>query len=185
LLLLIKSQQGIGTNLDRYGYMEEIHSTDGDGKAVLSTQLARGADSIPPVKFLMRPVTEADFLFEKTDRSARFAREDDASAFKLAQRIEDLNTLPRRPNDLNLGKKVEYPNGRPVIGVVGDLASDPPRRVAIDRHFFKERRKATPSNLPLPPSTARVSAIFRVMRGRGFSTRLRFELRTVAFIDIA
>ena len=103
-------------------------------------------------------------------------------AFKLAQGIENFDALPRRPDNLNFGPEVEDLDGRTVVGVIGDLAGDSPRRVAIHRHFFNVRRKATPSNLPLPPPTARASAISRVICGRGLAAGLRFDLRATVFI---
>jgi hypothetical protein len=163
--------------------MEEVHSTNGNGETMLGAQFARSADGILPVEFRVRPVTKADFLFEEADYLAGFGRDDDTRAFKLAERVEDLEPLAWRPYDFEFGKEVEGLNGHAVVGVIRDLASDPPRPGPTDRHFFNVRRKATPSNSPLPPTTARASAIARVMRGQGFSAALRFDLCAEVFIS--
>jgi hypothetical protein len=71
------------------------------------------------------PVAEADLLFEEADQLAGFARNDDSRPLKLARRIEDLDSLSRRPDDLKIGKKVKRTDGCVVVGAIADLASDP------------------------------------------------------------
>ena len=183
-LLLIECHDGVGSDFDCDGDMEEIHPPDGNGKTMLSAEFARGANGILPIELGMRPVAEANFLFEETDQFAGFPCNNDSRPLKLAQRIEDLDALPWRPDDLNIWKYIEYLNGSAVVGIIGDLASDPPRCVPIDHHFFNVRRNATPSNLPLPPPTARASASSRVMRGRVLPTTLRFGLCVAVFIGV-
>ena len=183
-LLTVKRQDGVGSYFDGDGDMEEIHSSDGNGKTMLGAEFACGANGILPIELGMRPVAEANFLFEETDQFAGFPCNNDSRPLKLAQRIEDLDALPWRPDDLNIWKYIEYLNGSAVVGIIGDLASDPPRCVPIDHHFFNVRRNATPSNLPLPPPTARASASSRVMRGRVLPTTLRFGLCVAVFIGV-
>ena len=119
-------QQGVGSDFDGDGDMEEVHPADGNGESVFGTEIARSADGVAPVKLRVRPVAEPDFLFEEADQFAGFAWDDDAPTFELAQRIENLDPLPWRPCDLDVGPEVEGMNGRAVVGVIGDFASDPP-----------------------------------------------------------
>ena len=72
---------------------------------------------------------------------------------------------------------------QPVASRLLYTPSSPTPSSPIDRHFFNVRRKVTPSNSPLPPPTARASAIARVMRGRGLSAGSRFDLRAEVFIN--
>ena len=65
--------------------MKEIHAADRHGETVFGAEFAGGSDGVPPVELDVRPVAEADFLFEEADQLARFADSDDACAFELAQ----------------------------------------------------------------------------------------------------
>ena len=123
---MIEGNQGVGSNFNGDGNVKEIHSADGNGKSVLCADFARGADGVTPVELGVRPVAEPDFLFEEAYQFTGFALNDDARTFKLAQRIENLDPLPWRPDDPNVGPEIEEVNGGAVIGVIGDLAGDPP-----------------------------------------------------------
>ena len=183
-MLAVECQDGVGSHFDGDGDVKEIHPPDGNGKTILGAEFACGANGILPIELGMRPVAEANLLFEETDQFAGFPCNNDSRPLKLAQRVEDLDALPWRPDDLNIWKEIEDLNGSAVVGIIGDLASDLPRGVPIDRYFFNVRRKATPSNLPLPPPTARASASSRVMRGWVLPATLRFGLCVAAFIGV-
>ena len=106
-LLLIECQDRVGSQFDGDGDMEKIHPADGNRKAVFGTQFTGGTNGVAPVEFGVRPVAETDFLFEEADQCAGFALNDRARAFELAQGIEDLNALPRGPENPVVGKTVE------------------------------------------------------------------------------
>lgn len=82
-----------------------------------------------------------------------------------------LNTSTRchgRPHNLSVGFAIEETDRRRMVNVPSALVGEPPRRVCVKLHFFREQRKAAPSNFgALESPTARLSASRRVMRGRG------------------
>ena len=98
----VESHEGVGSDFDGDGDVEEVHGTHWNGKSVLCTEFASGANGVTPVEFGVRPVAEADFLFEKADQFPGFACNDDSRPLKLTQRIEDFHALPRLPNDPSL-----------------------------------------------------------------------------------
>lgn len=103
---------------------------------------------------------------------ARLARSNQSGAFRLSERIEDLDPLPRRPQNVRLRFAVKERNGCGVMRVATAFVGQPPRSVRVNRHFLSERRNATPSNFGawLSP-TARFSARHFVMHKRAGRVR--------------
>jgi len=50
LLLVVKGQQGVGSDFNGDGDMEEIQPADRNGESVLGAEFARGADGVAPVE---------------------------------------------------------------------------------------------------------------------------------------
>jgi hypothetical protein len=98
-LVCVESQEGVGSDFDGDGDVEEVHPADGNREPVLCAEFACGADGVPPVKFGVRPVAGADFLFDEADLIAGVTRIDVACPLRLPKNIEDLDALSRRPDD--------------------------------------------------------------------------------------
>jgi hypothetical protein len=101
-----------------------------------------------------------------------FSTPNEASVLNLAEPIKNFDALPGRPEHFGIRLAVKQRDGDPVMAVLPALVSQPPGRIGVHPHFFSDFRKATPSNfaaLALP--TARLSASFRVMRGRALWSR--------------
>ncbi len=99
LLLAVEGQQSVGSDFDGDGDMEEIHPADGNGKAMFGAQFARATDGTAPVELRVRPVAEPDFLFEEADLIARLPGFDGPGSLQMSQGLEDLDAMPRSPDD--------------------------------------------------------------------------------------
>ena len=184
-LILVECQDGVGSHFDGDGDVEKIHPADGNGKAVLGAEFARGANGVPQVEFGVRPVAEADFLFEETDLIAGVSRIDGSYPLRLSKGVEDLDAMPGRPKDFRLWMPVEQGDRCVMACIPARLVGQPPRSVRVNGHFLSPRKNATPSNFGFVGSpTARASASSRVIRGRVLSVALRFGLCAVAFIGV-
>ena len=96
---MVEGEQGVGSDFDGDGDMEEVHPADGNGESVFGTEFARSADGVPPVELGVRPVAEPDFLFEEADLIARLAGIHGTDSLQLPKGIEDLDAMPGRPDD--------------------------------------------------------------------------------------
>ena len=51
---MIEGQQGVGSDFNFDGDMEEFHPADGNGESVFGTEFARSADGVTPVELGVR-----------------------------------------------------------------------------------------------------------------------------------
>lgn len=116
-MLLVKCQERIGSRLDGDGDVEKIHPADGHRESVLGAEFTGGADGVAPVEFSVRPVAEADFLFDDADLLARVAGINGPCALQLPEGIEHLDAVPRRPNHSRLRMPVEQGDRRIVVRI--------------------------------------------------------------------
>ena len=96
---MIEGQQGVGSDFDFDGDMEEVHPADGNRASVFGTEFARSANGVAPVELGVRPVAESDFLFEEADLIARLTAVHGTDSLQLPKGIEDLDAMPGRPDD--------------------------------------------------------------------------------------
>ena len=135
-------------------------------------EFTRGANGARPVELKVCPIAKPHFLFEKTNQLTGFAGIDQPGTLCLPECVEDLNALPRSPENLRVRFAVEERDCIRMMRVATTFVSESPRGVRVDSHFLSERRKTTPSNFGAFASpTARFSARRRVMRRRGVFTR--------------
>ena len=70
-LIFVESEQLLRADLAGDGDVEEIHRADGVVAGMHGAEFVGRAHGVGPRKFHVRPVTEADFVFEGADDRAR------------------------------------------------------------------------------------------------------------------
>ena len=99
-------------------------------------EFTRGANGARPVELNVCPIAKPHFLFEKTNQLTRFAGIDQPGTLCLSECVEDLNALPRSPENLRVTFAVEESDcGRVVCR--GDICKRATRR--CPRRLFLER----------------------------------------------
>lgn len=167
ILFVVEREKTVRGQFEGDGDMEEVHPSNEHLERMFSGQLASGANGRGPVELDVRPVAEPHFLFEEPNQLARLADPHQTCPLCLTEAVEHLDPVPRSPDNMCLGFATEESDRSRVMEVPPALVREPPRGVRIEPHFFRERRKAAPSNLGAFGSpTARFSATRLVMRGR-------------------
>ena len=115
----------------------------------------------------MKPVAELDFLIQEANHLPTFASRHQTVALSLEKAVKHLDALPGRPQTIQSGLTFQKPACPAVVTIIPAFERQPPGGVGVTNHFFRDLRKATPSNLlPRPVPTALWLAISEVMRGR-------------------
>ena len=86
-LIFVEGEEFVRPDLASDGDVEEIHRTDGQVTGMNGAELVGGADGVDPTELDMRPIAEADFLFQGADKI-------------------DSGPLGKRPHALKLPKRI-------------------------------------------------------------------------------
>ena len=184
VLPVVEGEKASGGNFDRDCNVKQVHRAHRHSEGVARCQLTGGAHSVRPANFRVLPVTEPNLLFEQAYHLVRLALPDQTGPFSLIEAVENLNPVPRSPQDLSFRTPVEQGDGHRVVSVPPAFVSQPPGGIGVTPQFLSECKNAAPSNLgALGLPTARFSASCGVIRGG-----LAFGVRSLVWpgaVDVA